>query len=337
MIAMQSRLSTLLLLIVVLGSSLAVFGGWIGAVVFLLFAAATTFLTRPPYLVTLLVLLPFVALLFPAVNAAHDAVYQMHCAKCLTQISLALHQYHQAYGCFPPAFIADKNGKPMHSWRVLILPYLCQDDLYKQYKFSEPWDGPNNKKLQKHRPYMYACPSDDKNFLTPGATSTNYVAVVGAEAAWQGPTPRKLADFQGKENETIMLVELADVDIPWTEPKDVSLDVPRAASNSIALISSKHFSDDNYFFYPSRMVVRAARASAGACYLSSGLVASKKFPDVLKIGGWREEYWNFPPATNSGGFHWTNCMAFAVWISSTGLLLMRPLRSRKNAGVSTAE
>ena len=255
---MPCRLSTLLLLIVVLGSSLAVFGGWVGAVVFLLLAAAAAFLTWPSCLVAMLVLLPFVALLFPAVHAARDTVYQMSCAKCLTQISLALHNYHQVYGCFPPAYVADKHGKPMHSWRVLVLPYLCQDGLYNQYNFREPWDGPNNKKLLNRRPNEYACPSDDKNFLTPGATSTNYVAVVGADAAWQGPTPRKLADIGGKQNETIMLVEVADVDIPWTEPKDVSLDAPQSASNSIAIISSKHFSDDDFFFYPSRTVVRGA-------------------------------------------------------------------------------
>ena len=62
----------------------------------------------------------------------------------------ALQAYHQANGCFPPAYIADKNGKPMHSWRVLILPYLDYDDLYKAYDFSEPWDGPKNKTAAGH-------------------------------------------------------------------------------------------------------------------------------------------------------------------------------------------
>ena len=70
----------------------------------------------------------------------------------LKQIAMALQCYHQANGCFPPAYIADKTGKPMHSWRVLILPYLDRDDLYKAYNFTEPWDGPNNKKLATSRP-----------------------------------------------------------------------------------------------------------------------------------------------------------------------------------------
>ena len=188
---MPFRLSTALLLILVLGSSLVVFGGWVGAIAFLFLTAATTFVTWPSCLVALLVFLPFVTVLLLAANKVHEAAYGMHCAQCLTQIHMALLQYHQANSCFPPAYVADKNGKPMHSWRVLILPYLSEDDLYNRYNFHEPWDGPNNKKLLKHRPYVYACPSDDENFLTPGATSTNYVAVVGADAAWQGRQPRK--------------------------------------------------------------------------------------------------------------------------------------------------
>ena len=50
-----------------------------------------------------------------------------HVLNNLRKSRLALHNYHQANGCFPPAYIADKNGKPMHSWRVLILPYMEYD------------------------------------------------------------------------------------------------------------------------------------------------------------------------------------------------------------------
>ena len=70
------------------------------------------------------------------------------CENNLRQIALALQNYHQANGCFPPAYVADKNGKPMHSSRMLILPYVGFDDLYKAYDFTEPWDGPNNKKTE---------------------------------------------------------------------------------------------------------------------------------------------------------------------------------------------
>ena len=60
---------------------------------------------------------------------------------------MAVANYHETYGCFPPAYVADRDGKPMHSWRVLILPFLEQRELYNAYNFAEPWDGPNNRKL----------------------------------------------------------------------------------------------------------------------------------------------------------------------------------------------
>ena len=69
------------------------------------------------------------------------------CANNLKQIAMALHNYAADYQALPPAFVADATGKPMHSWRVLILPYLEQQALYAQYNLSEPWDGPNNIQL----------------------------------------------------------------------------------------------------------------------------------------------------------------------------------------------
>jgi hypothetical protein len=64
----------------------------------------------------------------------------------LKQIGLALRNYHDAYGRFPPAYVADGHGPPMHSRRVLILPWLEKREIYDRYRFDEPWDGPNNRK-----------------------------------------------------------------------------------------------------------------------------------------------------------------------------------------------
>ncbi len=166
---MQYRLSTLFLLFVVLWTSLAVFGVWGGAAAFVILIAATTCLSSRGCLLALFALFPLAALLLPAMNAAHDSFYRAHCIHCLFDISMALDTYHQVNGCYPPAYIADKDGKPMHSWRVLILPYLLGGGAHLQYRFDEPWNGPNNKKLLPQRPYDYACPDDEENFRTPGA------------------------------------------------------------------------------------------------------------------------------------------------------------------------
>ena|SRR5271157_353196 len=126
----QFQLRTMLLLFVVLGSSLAVFGAW-GIVVFALTVGLAIYLHKVESLrslvyiaLALLCLTCLIGMLvLPAVNNVHDG-YRGSCLNRLLEIGLALHRYHQANGCFPPAYIADKNGKPMHSWRVLILPYM---------------------------------------------------------------------------------------------------------------------------------------------------------------------------------------------------------------------
>ena len=145
----QFTLRALLLLFVVLASSLAVFGGW-GIVVFGLVVGVAIYLNQIKswWSLTYLALAALCLMcLMPAVATSHVAGNRAACGDNLKHIAMALHKYRQANGCFPPAYIADKNGKPMHSWRVLILPYLDQDALYKAYDFTEPWDGPTNKKL----------------------------------------------------------------------------------------------------------------------------------------------------------------------------------------------
>ena len=70
------------------------------------------------------------------------------CAQCvnnLKQLGLAFHNYLSANNAFPKAAITDKQGKPLLSWRVAILPYIDQRDLYNKFKLDKPWDSPHNK------------------------------------------------------------------------------------------------------------------------------------------------------------------------------------------------
>jgi hypothetical protein len=105
-------------------------------------------------LVVIAIIAVLIAFLLPAVRSARGAAYRSHCSSNLKQIALALHNYHDTFGAFPPAYVADESGKPMHSWRVLILPFLESSPLYDKYRFDEPWDGPNNRQLLKHMPYF---------------------------------------------------------------------------------------------------------------------------------------------------------------------------------------
>ncbi|HEY1381054.1 MAG TPA: sigma-70 family RNA polymerase sigma factor [Gemmataceae bacterium] len=91
----------------------------------------------------------------------------------LKQIMIAVHNYHDANSRLP-ADIRGKDGKPLLSWRVEILPYLEQDNLYKQFKLDEPWDSEHNLKLLHHMPVSYRAGIEPKD-----STHTYYQAFAG--------------------------------------------------------------------------------------------------------------------------------------------------------------
>lgn len=182
-----------------------------------------------------------VALLLPAVNAAREAARRSTCVNQLKVIGIAMQNYHDAYKTFPPAYVADAEGKPLHSWRVLILPFM--DDprlkaLYDQYDFNEPWNGPNNSNLAAKIGDVYTCPSDP----TKGV-ETNYVAVVGPETAWPGPTGMRIRDIIDGTSNTVQLVEVADAGIHWMEPRDLTFD-----EATVGTASSHHAGGFNVLF-----------------------------------------------------------------------------------------
>jgi len=160
-------------------------------------------------------------LLLPAVQSARAAARRVQCSNNLRVIGLAMLQYESQYGSLPPAFVADKNGKPMHSWRVLILPFLERMDLYKRYNFDEPWDGPTNRKLLGQMPPQYHCISSDVPFEK---RLTSYVVVVGKNTAFPGAKARELSELADGPARTLLVVEACHTGINWMEPRDLDLD-----------------------------------------------------------------------------------------------------------------
>jgi Protein of unknown function (DUF1559) len=92
---------------------------------------------------------------------------------------LAVANYHETYGCFPPAYVTDRDGKPIHSWRVLILPFLEQQELYSAYNFAERWNGPNNRNLTSRVGSIYLRSGLESDQIH----TTSFVAVVGPQTA----------------------------------------------------------------------------------------------------------------------------------------------------------
>ncbi len=159
-----------------------------------------------------------VALLLPAVQAARGAARRAQCANNLKQISLALLSYESAYGCYPPASVTDETGKPMHSWRVLILPFLGRPDLYDQYDFDEPWDSPNNRMVSDTMIPVFQCPSAPANV----PWETNYVMVVGPETVAFENSAIGVGEIRDGSSNTILVVETPGSGIRWTEPRDLN-------------------------------------------------------------------------------------------------------------------
>jgi len=164
----------------------------------------------------------FVGMRAGAVPSARDAARRAQCSNHLTQIGLAMHGYHAAYGCFPPAYVADETGRPKHSWRVLLLPFLDGEaqTLHEEYDFEHSWDSPGNLALAGRMPRVFRCPSDE---LAPGS-ETSYVMIVGPETISDGAGATRLEEIADGTADTILLVEAAGSGINWLDPRDLDAD-----------------------------------------------------------------------------------------------------------------
>lgn len=176
-----------------------------------------------------------IALLLPAVQAAREAARRAQCANNMKQIALALHNYHDTFHTFPPAYTVDAAGNRLHSWRTLILPFLEQGVLYSQLKLDEPWDSPHNRAFHGQVVPTYSCPS------SPNVKGVCYAAIVGPETMFPGDGCLRLSQITDGTSNTIMVVEVQPTNRSWMEPVDLESDQMLHAINSgPSEIGSKH-------------------------------------------------------------------------------------------------
>jgi hypothetical protein len=100
------------------------------------------------------------------------------------------------------------------------LPSL-DPDLFKTHDLSQPWDGPKNRELLGKMPAFYRCPNHQGS---GGSFETNYVVIMGAETVFPGSRSMKVAEIQDRIQGTILLAEVANLQIPWMEPRDLDFD-----------------------------------------------------------------------------------------------------------------
>ncbi len=175
----------------------------------------------------------------------------MHNKSNLIQIGRALHEFESVHGHFPPAVIYGPDGRPWHSWRVLLLPYLRDSDEYDvDYDYAQPWDSERNRRVLKRTPAVYRdqMHGDVKGELTHYAEAedddagqyTYYAAITGKGTAFPS-VGRKMTDprtlpLGGRDAGVSGVVDMLDGlsniilvgpvgpgrKIPWTKPEDLA-------------------------------------------------------------------------------------------------------------------
>lgn len=151
----------------------------------------------------------------------------------LKKIGLAFHNFHSAYGKFPGSANTREGGRSHgkgkkiypFSWRVAILPFIEQNELFEEYRFDEPWDSKSNLALLDKMPSVYRSPfaSDDK---MPG--ESNIIGFAGENYALGIAGGHRIKDFTDGTSNTLLLVEV-ECSVPWTKPQDIPGDAGSAS------------------------------------------------------------------------------------------------------------
>jgi hypothetical protein len=188
-------------------------------------------------------------LAIPCLQQVRDGEGWSSSAHRLHYIVEALRGYHESYGRLPPPVVRDKDGRPLYSWRVALLPFLEQD-LYKRFRLDEPWDGPHNRELLAETLRCYVPVLGGKD----GPGLTRYLAFVGPGTAFErdGLT---WDDFPDDPANTILVVE-AGTPVPWSKP----VDLPYAPGQPLPPLGAGYTKPVHFLCYE---VTRRAGFNAG--------------------------------------------------------------------------
>ncbi|MGD0517053.1 MAG: DUF1559 domain-containing protein [Thermoguttaceae bacterium] len=274
------------------------------------------------------------------ISSAREAARRATCIHKPKQIGLALHNYNDANKHFPSANICDKNGKPLFSWRVQILPMLECGDIYNSLKIDEPWNSPHNTQvLSQFKPNYgpsypyYECPSaDHKN----NDFTTNYIAVIGPGTAWRENGPVKFSDLPDKGSHTVMVVEVVNSGVHWAEPRDITVDeaLERMKTGKGLRISSPHpgginllFADGAVRTLPSKMPISVwQKILAGEIKDWDNIqeMIDPSAPDMVDVSILR-----------SDPDKWKIILGAIIWLFSVVLLFRRAIKSRRKPELAT--
>lgn len=148
--------------------------------------------------------------------------YRGECMKNLEKIAKAMNAYARDYGSYPPPATVAADGTRLHSWRVLILPYLGYDELYNQFKLNEPWSSPTNQALLFEMPDIYRSP----NQVMVNGGEASYYLITGAGTLFPPTGPLGPGNVIDDPTKTLLLIETAlapQSTSQWIEPGDIDI------------------------------------------------------------------------------------------------------------------
>ncbi len=337
---MTFRLTTLLYLFALVASSMAVLGPW-GLLAGLILFAIWAYVywhprSRREWVGIALVLFMLGLLgmcLFPSITDVRTPSRRTMSINNLKNISLGLLHYHDKHGHFPPPYVADKQGKPLYSWRVLVLPYVEQDALAKRYRHDQPWDSPHNRALLVdlgvfQSPRFSPPYTNDK--LVDG--ETHYFAIVGDGTIWDPNQTVAASDVTDGLSNTMLLIEVQGTGIKWSEPRDFTLD------EAIALLQEA--SDEQWvkpgYFVSTRYQYRpqgyrcVAFAEGRVDVVYSGSDPADFRAMLTRAGGeppkeLRDQLRPATPKSLGAIIHWGRIWGLTVWIAIIALPANRRL------------
>ncbi len=170
-----------------------------------------------------------IALILPAVQQVREAARRSQSMNNMRQLTLAMMNAEVETGMYPTQNSYDANGQPLLSWRVHLLPYLEEEDLYNEFKLDEPWNSEHNLKLLDRMPATYQNPNSRSGSLT------QYLGVSGPNSPFHKGEKIGFKDFVRGTSSTALLVEVnLDQAVEWTRPIDWQVD----ASNPLRGLGS---------------------------------------------------------------------------------------------------
>jgi len=185
------------------------------------------------------------ALFIVNISAIREQANTSVCQGRLKQLGAALVSYRKFFGIYPPTYISDHNNRPLHSWRILILPFIEKEEIYLQYDFCEPWDCENNARIANidrvSGGSIFRCPSDTEspslwtNYVIPFYRNNrkDWKDICCTDAGWE---------------DKILIVEMVKSGIHWMEPRDINCEqlVNGKFGEREHSLSSNHVKGINY-------------------------------------------------------------------------------------------